>query len=97
MSEKEEVVVYTTQSCGPCEELKQKILDGDVDRPVALVDIESEDGFKEFSDLVLSHSDGAIPSAFLKGKQCEILISEADTIIIRCPDDPPDEDEEGGS
>jgi aminoglycoside phosphotransferase len=61
------------------------INEGKLDDDVKVIDIETDDGFAEFSKEVLKHGDAAVPSAFKDGKQCKILIENGKTIILDCP------------
>lgn len=85
------VKVYTSKSCGPCEEVRKAIEEGKFGgvEEVELVDIETDEGFEEFSKEILSKGDGAVPSAYKDGKKCTISITDDSHLIFSCPTDPP--------
>lgn len=83
---KKVVKVFVGEHCGPCSEVKQLLRDGrfegDIgeDIQVDLVDIETEDGFKQLTDEV-----DKIPSAFYDGKSCKISIDrELNAVYFSC-------------
>ena len=78
------IVIYTSPHCPPCQEIKDrlaKIASPDIE----VVDIETDEGFKRFSQAVLEKGDGAVPSAFVDGRQCKIMVTP-DDITLDCPD-----------
>lgn len=78
------IKVYHSSNCPPCEQIKKIIEEKHPE--ISLVDIDTDEGFQEFFELVLAKKDGAVPSAFKEGEQCKILVSE-DDISISCPSD----------
>lgn len=83
---KERVTVFAAGHCEPCEEIKGMLQNGQFlvngqEAEVDLVDIETEEGFEEAQ----KHELTAVPSAFLRGKQCQIrLDEETKTVLIEC-------------
>ncbi|GAI19090.1 unnamed protein product [marine sediment metagenome] len=88
------IVVYTSKHCAPCKEIEERIKDRNFDaggEEVEVVDIETDEGFERFAEEVLTHGDGAAPSAYREGKRCVIGFDEDERLVIDCPttDDPP--------
>lgn len=81
------VRVYTAKHCAPCQDVRQAIKEGRHEDKVELVDIETDEGFELFKQEVLSHSDGAVPSAYQDGKQCAIGFNEEKYLVFDCPTD----------
>lgn len=97
------IIFYTAKDsgCKPCEEIGKLIEAGKFQSPdgeVDFVDIMTDEGFQQFNDLVLSKQDGAVPSAYLDGKQCKISVEnrgEDKIVYFECPntDQPSSPDE----
>lgn len=82
------VKLYASEHCIPCQAVRAQLA---TDPNVEVVDIDTDAGFEEFTREVLSHGDGAIPSAYKDGKQCKVLFDkEVQEFFIECPE----EDEE---
>jgi len=87
------IIYYTAKNsgCQPCEELGKLIEEGkfaNLDGEVDFVDIMTDEGFKRFSDEVLSKDDGAVPSAYINGKKCQIFVQgegEGKIVYFDCP------------
>jgi len=83
------IVFYTAKngSCTPCEEITRLIEEGKFVSPdgeVDLIDITTDEGFKKFSDHILSKQDGGVPSAYVDGKKCQIMV-EDEVVHFECP------------
>jgi len=85
------IVLYTARdgSCTPCEEITRLIEDGEFYSPtgdgeVDLVDITTDEGFKKFSDNILSKQDGGVPTAYLEGEKCQIVVEDG-VVHFECP------------
>lgn len=88
------IIYYTARngSCEPCEEITKLIEEGkfqspDGDGEVDLIDITTDEGFKKFSDEILSKQDGGVPSAYLDGKKCQIVVEDG-VVHFECPESP---------
>ena len=87
------IVFYTAKGsgCKPCEEIGKLIEKGKFQSPdgeVDFVDIMTDEGFQQFNDQILSKQDGAVPSAYLDGKQCKIVVEnrgEDKIVYFECP------------
>lgn len=82
------VRVYHSKHCKPCEIVTKLIKQGrfEGEEEVELVDLETEEGFKEFYNHVLEHRDSAVPSAYKDGERCLIKITEDnDALVFECP------------
>ena len=81
--------VYTSEKCGPCEEIRKQVQDEDFQLSlgdnVEVIDIGSDDGFQQFYDDVLSKEDGEVPVAFRDGQKCHVGFDEDDKLVIECP------------
>jgi hypothetical protein len=93
MSETKRVIYYTSKngSCRPCTEINKLIETGQFHAPgaeVDLVDITTDEGYQRFFDEVLSKQDGAVPSAYLDGKKCQIILDDG-KVFIECPGEEP--------
>lgn len=84
------VIVYTSEHCQPCKIVTDLISQGRFtgEKEIELVDIETDEGFARFSEEILKHNDGAVPSAYKEGKQCLIRLNE-DVVEFECPIDAP--------
>ena len=86
----EKIRVYIAGNCGPCEDIRKMVQEGKAPEGVELVDIETDEGFAEFTAEVLTHGDGGVPSAYKGGQLCEIFKDDQNnTLIIDCPEPPP--------
>lgn len=83
------IKIFTSEHCGPCQEVKKAIQEGNYDGEIEVVDVETDEGFAQFRDEVLSKGDGAVPMAFKDGQKCAVEISEEGKLLIDCPDDLP--------
>lgn len=85
-----QIIYYTTKdgSCEPCMEVTRLIEEGKFENAdtneVDLVDISTDEGFKKFYDEILSKQDGGVPSAYLNGKKCVIVMDEG-VVRFECP------------
>jgi len=71
------IKVFSSEHCTPCEEVAELIRQGKFDgEEVDLVDIESQEGFKEFQDTVLSEGDAFVPIAYKGATRCDIKIED---------------------
>jgi hypothetical protein len=87
MTDQSTIKIFSSKHCGPCAKVHEKIEQGKVNAPgpVEIVDVESDEGFKRFSEEVLSKGDGFVPAAFSPAGQCEIGYDEEDNLVIECP------------
>ncbi|GEM_PF-1862497 len=100
---KKQIVFYTSKNgdCEPCQEITKLVEEGkffntETDE-VDLIDISSDEGFKKFSDEILSKQPGAVPSAYMNGVKCQITVVE-DEVQFECPSSaPPSSPEESPS
>ena len=84
------VVLYVAPDCDPCEEIRKAVTEGRTSEPCDLVDVQTDEGFEQFTREVLSKGDGEVPSAYRDGQACEILMDTDDgTVIFDCPAVPP--------
>lgn len=80
------VRVYVAEHCAPCHDVAELVRQGKVSEKVEVVDIETDSGFAEFVAEVLSHGDGAVPSAYKEGRKCELEVDEENRVLIlKCP------------
>jgi hypothetical protein len=84
---RKEIKVFYSPGCGPCHEtvdrLKAGRFESDLgeDAAVNLIDISTEEGFKEIEKEGLER----IPTARYQGKTCQIRIDEElDAVILLC-------------
>lgn len=81
------IKIYTAEHCAPCHDVMHRLkeqghqIDGEA---VEIIDVETDEGFAEFSREVLSQGDGAVPWATRDGERCLILHVE-DGIALECP------------
>ena len=83
------IVYYTSKTgdCTPCTEINKLIEAGKFVSPdgeVDLVDITTDEGFDQFNKHILSKQDGAVPSAYLDGKKCQIILEDG-KVFFECP------------
>lgn len=91
------IKIFTGKHCGPCDDIMEilKSRGGVVDgEHVEVVDIETDEGFKQFKEEVLEKGDGAVPSAYKEGKRCKILITEDNDLTLNCLGETPDSSSE---
>lgn len=78
--------VYVAAHCQPCQAIKELLekrrflVNGD-EGEVDLIDIETEEGFKQ----IFPGLEG-VPSAYRDGKKCNIQI-DGETLLLDCPDE----------
>jgi glutaredoxin len=83
------IKLYTAEHCAPCHRVEELLknqnnnIDGE---DVKVIDVESDDGFKEFKEQILSKGDAAVPSAYKDGEKCLIKI-EDDILHLICGED----------
>lgn len=83
------IKVYYGEHCQPCHQIVKAIEEGRfTGEDVELVDIESDEGFREFSELVLKKGEGAVPSAYKDGQRCNIKIVDDNSLLFDCPKSP---------
>jgi hypothetical protein len=83
------IVYYTSKTgdCKPCTEINKLVEAGKFVSPdgeVDLVDITTDEGFERFNKEVLSKQDGAVPSAYLEGKPCQLILDDG-KVFFECP------------
>ncbi|MDD5510832.1 MAG: hypothetical protein PHI12_08480 [Dehalococcoidales bacterium] len=83
------IKVYVSEHCGPCKEIRERV--AKLGNDVQIVDIETDEGFADFTAAVLAKGDGAVPSAYKEGQKCKIMVEEGtQDIQIVCPGDEPE-------
>jgi glutaredoxin len=76
----EEVTVFVSGSCGPCQEVKRFIEEGKFNlAKVKVIDLETPEGFPFIAKLGLTK----VPAAFKGTQSCKIL-SDEETLVIDC-------------
>lgn len=89
------IKIYISAHCEPCQEIKSLADRGELGEDVQVIDVETDEGFVEFTQEVLSHGDGVVPSAYEDGQRCLLGRNEEGDFIVECPrDDPPSSPEE---
>ena len=83
------IVYYTSKTgdCKPCTEINKLVEAGKFVSPdgeVDLVDITTDEGFDRFNKHILSKQDGAVPSAYLDGKKCQLILEDG-MVLFECP------------
>ena len=80
MAEQETIQVYTAEECGPCQQVKAAVQEGNfeilgVEGPVGIetVDVAEGDNYLLLEDLSIE----AIPAAYHQLQACKIFIDEA--------------------
>lgn len=93
MPDKKVIKVYHSPHCGSCHQVAELLgkgrfesnIKGDV--PVDLVDVTSEEGFREIGEADID----SVPSAKYNGKTCKLGIDEEQQlVVIECPVAPED-------
>lgn len=79
------VRLYIAEHCAPCKELREIVEKTFAPEQIEVIDIETDEGFDQFTDEVIAHSDGEVPSAYKDGIQCRIFIEEDETVSFECP------------
>lgn len=78
------ITVFTATDCQPCQIVKELIKEGKIDpKDIDVVDVETDEGFAKFTEVVLSKGDGAVPSAYKNGKECR-MVMEGDILKFIC-------------
>lgn len=90
------IKIYTSPNCPPCKRVEELISKGHYDTEVRVINIESDEGFKEFAEEVLATGDGMVPSAFKEGRACKILFTDDDRLLFECPDESDQQDSPRG-
>lgn len=81
------VKIYTAEHCSPCREVEKLLkqqgnkIDGE---DVELIDVESDEGFKKFSDDEVTQGNLFVPSAYKERGICAIKVIE-DVLHLECP------------
>ena len=89
------IKIYISKSCKPCQEVTDLLDQGKYEDDIEVVDIETDEGFDEFSRGVLEHGDAAVPSAYKDGAKCKILVDEEQGLIFECPSERDSQQSEG--
>ena len=86
---KRKIKVFVSDHCEPCHKIKKLLIDGafvvneEEGHEVNLVDIETEEGFKE---MVSQEGIEGVPSAYEGDHRCQIKVDEeAQLLILECP------------
>lgn len=79
------IKLYIAKHCPPCQEVKELIKAGKFfsDEELKVIDVETDEGFAEFSHEVLDYGDSEVPSAYREGTKCRILIAD-DGLMFDC-------------
>lgn len=83
MSDKK-VKVYIASHCLPCKVVEDSLkkgrflIDGE-EGEVELIDIETDEGYKQIFDGL-----GSVPAAYLDGKKCKLYMDDDETLILEC-------------
>jgi glutaredoxin len=83
------IKIYTAEHCDPCHRVENLLekqnnnIDGE---DVKIIDVETDEGFQEFKEEILSKGDAAVPSAYKDGEKCLIKI-EDDVLHLICDSD----------
>jgi hypothetical protein len=79
MAEQGKIQVYTADDCGPCQEVKTAVEEGNFDIlglegevGIETIDVAEGDNYRLFEDLNME----AIPAAYHRLQQCKIFIDE---------------------
>jgi len=89
MAMAKQIVFFTSKDggCQPCEEITKLVEEGKFyssqTDEVDLVDICTDEGFERFNKEVLSKNPGAVPSAYLDGVKCQIMVVDGE-VEIKC-------------
>lgn len=97
----DKITYYTAKNsgCQPCEEIGKLIEAGKFQTPngeLDYVDITTDEGFQRFYDEVLSKEDSGVPSAYINGQRCRILIEDG-VVKFDCPSNQPSSPDEKAS
>ena len=84
------VKLFVHPNCVPCQEVKDLVIEGQLEDQVEIIDVTNDDGFKQFKDQVLCHGDGAVPSAYKDGRSCQIMTGGEKGLEIICPPSSPE-------
>lgn len=82
------IKIYTSRNCGPCVEIKEALemqgwnIDGE---PVQVMDVESDDGFADFSNNILEKQDAWVPCGYKDGQVCRLVITDQNIVALDCP------------
>lgn len=94
------IKLYTHPECEPCKQVTDILakqgntVDGE---EVKVVDLDTDEGFDEFTRDVLVQGASGVPSAYKDGQRCELILDdEALTISVRCPQEAPPSSAEPG-
>lgn len=85
-----QIVYFTSKdgNCTPCEEITKLVEEGKFHSPdtneVDLIDISTDEGFKKFYEEILSKEDGGVPTAYMEGKKCVIVVEDG-VVHFQCP------------
>lgn len=82
----DKITVFASHHCKPCQEVIAAIKSSKVSAEVDLVEIDTDEGFAKFSEMVLKKGDGAVPSAYREGRKCDILMDEEGNVNFECPE-----------
>ncbi len=99
----EPIKVFTAEHCVPCHEivelLREERFASDVEAPIDLIDIETEDGFDQLRLYLESAKENelsAVPCAKYKGEICKLEVDEEmGILLITCEGEEGNPTEEG--
>ncbi len=85
MEDQEEIRVFVSGGCGPCEEVRRLIKDGRFDQPkVNMLDLSTDEGRPYLKQFDMKK----VPIAFRGAKECALSIDDEDHVLrIDCGDD----------
>ncbi len=91
MPDNEPVRLFLSSSCGPCQEVRKMVEEGkfNLSIPPEIIDVTTVENHHFIADLGLQK----VPTAMKGGETCELL-SDGESLMIRCPgdDNPPAEE-----
>lgn len=87
MPEEEKVLILTAGACAPCRDVHEAIEQGNYQvlgvegtPEIEFVDVVTDEGYPYIEKL----APDAIPAAFYKQKQCDLLVNDQGKITIAC-------------
>ena len=79
----DEVKLYISAGCGPCQKVKEMVEAGKFNREkVDVIDVSTDEGYPAIEKLNIAK----VPAAYKGTEQCNLSLDE-DILIIECPGD----------
>lgn len=83
MTDNQELKLYVSSGCGPCEQVRAMVEAGKFNREkIDVVDVAQEENFHFIADLNLTR----VPTAMKGAETCNLSIEE-DILLVECPGD----------